>query len=258
MTSLFRAPVALFDSTPLGRILSRVSLDLSILDVSLPFNFIFTISSSLNSYSNLGVIAVVTWQVLFSALLMIYLTFCVQKYYFASAKELIRLDATTKSPIANHFGESISRAMTIQAFKVEDQLMKKTLDLLDKNASPLFHSFTANEWLIQCLELLSEIVLSSSAIAMVVLAAGTFNPGFVGMAISYGLSLNTSLVFSVQNQCTLANYIVSMERIKQYMHIPSEAPTVIEDSQPPTEWPSHGQVELQKLKVHYGNKEGTP
>eukprot|EP01018_Ginkgo_biloba_P034843 Gb_35714 [translate_table: standard] len=141
MTSLFRAPVALFDSTPLGRILSRVSLDLSILDVSLPFNFIFTISSSLNAYSNLGVIAVVTWQVLFVALPMIYLTF------------------------------------RVQDFKVEDQLMKKTLDLLDKNVSPFFHSFTANEWLIHCLEILSEIVLSSSAIAMVVLPAGTFNPG---------------------------------------------------------------------------------
>eukprot|EP01018_Ginkgo_biloba_P011465 Gb_23689 [translate_table: standard] len=177
ITSLFREPVSLFDSTPLGRILSRVSLDLSILDVGLPFNFIFTISSSLNAYSNLGVIAVVTWQVLFVALPMIYLTFHVQR-----------------------------------------------------------------------LELLSAIVLSSSAIAMVVLPAGTFNPGFVGMAISYGLSLNTSLFFSVQNQCTLANYIMSIECIKHYMHIPSEAPTVIEDSQPPIEWPSHGEVELQNLK----------
>eukprot|EP01018_Ginkgo_biloba_P033451 Gb_39319 [translate_table: standard] len=126
----------------------------------------------------------------------------------------MRINATTKSPIANHFGESISGAMTIWAFKVEDQLMKKTLDLLDRNASPFFHSFTANEWLIQRLELLSAIVLSSFAITMVVLPTGTFNPGFVGMAISYGLSLNTSLVFSVQNQCTLANYIVSVERIK--------------------------------------------
>eukprot|EP01018_Ginkgo_biloba_P036053 Gb_00343 [translate_table: standard] len=178
MTSLFRAPVAFFDSTPLGRILSRVSSNLSILDVVLPFNFIFTISSSLNAYSNLRVIAVVTWQVLFAALPMIYLTFHIQR-----------------------------------------------------------------------LELLSTIILSSSAIAMVVLPVGTFNPGFVGMAISYGLSLNTSLVFSVQNQCTLENYIVSVERIKHYMHIPSEAPTVIEDSQPPTKCPSHGEVELQNLKM---------
>eukprot|EP01018_Ginkgo_biloba_P027563 Gb_16147 [translate_table: standard] len=205
--------MAFFDSTPLGRILSRVSSNLSILDVDLPFNFIFTISSSLNSYSNLRVITIVTWQVLFSTLPIIYLTFRLQiKPHFTYFK-LMRLNATIKSPIENHF-ESISGAMTIQALKVEDQLMKKTLDLLDKNASPFFHSFAANEWLIQRLDILSAIVLISSAIAMVVLLVGTFNPGFVGMAISYGLLLNTSLVFSVQNQCTLANYIVSVEHIK--------------------------------------------
>jgi len=69
------------------------------------------------------------------------------------------------------------------------------------------------------------------------------------MTLSYGLSLNMSLVSSIHIQCTLANYIVSIERIKQYMHIPSEAPAVIEDCRPPDSWPSHGKVELQDLKV---------
>uniref|UniRef100_A0A0D6QX25 ABC transporter C family member 10 n=1 Tax=Araucaria cunninghamii TaxID=56994 RepID=A0A0D6QX25_ARACU len=251
MTSLFRAPMAFFDATPLGRVLSRVSSDLSILDVDLPFSFIFTLSSTMNAYSNLGVVAVVTWQVLLAALPMIYLTIQLQKYYFASAKELMRLNGTTRSPIANHFGESISGAMTIRAFKVQDQFLKKNLDLLDKNSSPFFHSFAANEWLIQRLEVLSAIVLCSSALAMVLLPSDTFNPGFVGLALSYGLSLNISLVFSIQNQCTLANYIVSVERIKQYMCIPSEAPVVIESNRPPVDWPAHGRVELQDLKVRY-------
>ncbi|GLJ26358.1 hypothetical protein SUGI_0507790 [Cryptomeria japonica] len=251
MTSLFQAPMSFIDATPLGRILSRVSSDLSILDVDLPFNFTFTMCSTMTAYSNLGVVAVVTWQALFATLPMIYLTIQLQKYYFASAKELMRLNGTTKSPIANHFGESISGAVTIRAFKVQDQFMKKNLDLIDKNASPFFHSFAANEWLIQRLEILSSIVLCSSALAMVVLPAGTFNPGFVGMALSYGLSMNMSLVFSIQNQCTLANYIVSVERIKQYMCIPREAPALIESSRPPKDWPSHGKVELQDLKIRY-------
>jgi ABC-type multidrug transport system fused ATPase/permease subunit len=60
-------------------------------------------------------------EVLFAAIPTIYLTFQLQKYYFSSAKELMRLNGTTKSPIANHFGESISGTMTIRAFKVEDQ-----------------------------------------------------------------------------------------------------------------------------------------
>jgi len=69
------------------------------------------------------------------------------------------------------------------------------------------------------------------------------------MALSYGLSLNSSLVFSIQNQCTLANQIISVERLNQYMHIPSEAPEVIEGNRPPTNWPAEGKVEFHDLKV---------
>lgn len=69
------------------------------------------------------------------------------------------------------------------------------------------------------------------------------------MALSYGFSLNMSLVFSSQNQCTLANYIISVERLNQYMHISSEAPETIETNRPPEEWPAVGKVDLQDLKV---------
>ena len=74
-------------------------------------------------------------------------------------------------------------------------------------------------------------------------------PGFIGMALSYGLSLNASLVFSIQNQCNIENYIISVERLNQYMHIPSEASEIIEGSRPPVNWPAVGKVEIQDLQV---------
>ena len=43
----------------------QVSSDLSILDLDVPFTFVFAIGASINAYSNLGVLAVVTWEVLF-------------------------------------------------------------------------------------------------------------------------------------------------------------------------------------------------
>ena len=64
------------------------------------------------------------------------------------------------------------------------------------------------------------------------------------MALSYGFSLNAALVFLIQSQCNIANYIISVERINQYMHIPSEAEEVIEGNRPPLNWPDAGKVEI--------------
>ncbi|KAH6759642.1 multidrug resistance-associated protein 14 [Perilla frutescens var. frutescens] len=251
LISLFRAPMSFYDSTPLGRILSRVSADLSIVDLDVPFNLIFTVGSTTNCYTNLAVLAFVTWQVMFVSIPMIILAIWLQRYYFSSAKELMRINGTTKSLVANHLAESVAGVTTIRAFKEEDRFFAKTLELIDTNGSPFFHYFSANEWLIQRLEAISAIVLSFAGLCMVLLPPGTFSSGFIGMALSYGLSLNMSLVFSINNQCMLSNYIISVERLHQYMHIPSEAPEVIQESRPPTTWPSEGKVEIQDLQIRY-------
>ncbi|VAI82642.1 unnamed protein product [Triticum turgidum subsp. durum] len=249
LNSLFHAPMSFFDSTPLGRVLSRVSSDLSIIDLDFPFAFALSLGGSLIAYSNLGVLAVITWQVLFIAVPMIVLAIWLQRYYLASAKELMRINGTTKSALANHLGESISGAITIRAFEEEDRFFATNLDLVDRNASPYFYNFAATEWLIQRLEIMSAAVLSFSAFVMVLLPQGTFSPGFVGMALSYGLSLNIMFVASIQFQCNLGNQIISIERVNQYMDIQSEATEVAEENRPLPDWPQNGNVEIRDLKV---------
>ncbi|CAO2821258.1 unnamed protein product [Amaranthus hypochondriacus] len=251
LTSLFRAPMSFYDSTPLGRILSRLSSDLSIVDLDVPFSLLLSIAVTINAYANLVVLAVFTWQVLFVSIPVIYMIIQLQKYYFATAKELMRINGTTKSLVANHLAESIAGSMTIRAFEEEERFFSKNLDIIDTNASPYFHNFAANEWLMQRLETLCATVLAAAALCMVMLPTGTFTSGFIGMALSYGLSLNMSMVFAVQNQCTLANYIICVERLDQYMHIPSEAPEVIQDNRPPQNWPFTGKVEICNLEIRY-------
>ncbi|XP_048326439.2 ABC transporter C family member 10-like [Ziziphus jujuba] len=249
--SLFSAPISFYDSTPLGRILSRVSLDMSIVDIDVPWTLTFAAGACALVVANLGVLAAITWQVLFVSVPTIYLALQLQKYYFSAAKELMRINGTTKSLVASHLAESLAGVVTIRAFEEEERFFRKNLNLIDVNASPFFHSFVANEWLIQRLETLSATVLTSAALCIVLLPPETFSSGLIGMAISYGLSLNMSLVLSIQNQCTLANYIVSVERLNQYMHIPSEAPHVIEQNRPPSNWPAVGKVEIHDLQIRY-------
>lgn len=118
-----------------------------------------------------------------------------QRYYFATAKELMRLNGTTKSFVANHLAESIAGAMTIRAFREEERFFAKNLDIIDTNASPFFHNFAANEWLIQRLETLSATVLATAALCMVLLPTGTFSSGerhflsFVSVLLFWGIAM---------------------------------------------------------------------
>ena len=156
----------------------------------------------------------------------------------------MRINGTTKLLVVNHLAESAAGVITIRAFKKEDQFFTKNLDLIDTNASPFFHSFSANEWLIQWIELVSSTIFTSAALCMVLLPPRTFSSGqytlyflevwplqlygyfykwpyefsttgFIGMALSYGLSLNMIFVRTAQKQCTLDNNMICVERLNQ-------------------------------------------
>lgn len=108
------------------------------------------------------------------------LTVCVhrvQHYYLTSARQLMRINATSKSPVVNHFGETIAGATTIRAFGREDTFKRKNEEHVNSNAAPFFHTISANEWLTQRLDFLCTCLLCSCALVMVLLPSGTVEPG---------------------------------------------------------------------------------
>lgn len=74
--------------------------------------------------------------------------------------------------------------------------------------------------------------------------------GLVGLSLSYALSLTKTLLYYTKWSGELSNYIISVERIKQFMQIPQEPPKILEDTRPPSSWPSKGRIEFQALKVN--------
>lgn len=89
----------------------------------------------------------------------------------------MRMNGTTKAPIVNNFGETISGAMTIRAFEKIPQFQRKNLELVDTDASLFFHTFIAYEWLVLRLETLCAIIVATSALLMVLLPSEDVNGG---------------------------------------------------------------------------------
>lgn len=256
LLSIFRAPMSFFDSTPAGRILNRVSIDQSVVDLDIPFRLGGFASTTIQLVGIVGVMTTVTWQVLLLVVPMAIACLWMQKYYMASSRELVRIVSIQKSPIIHLFGESIAGAATIRGFGQEKRFMKRNLYLLDCFARPFFCSLAAIEWLCLRMELLSTFVFAFCMILLVSFPHGSIDPSMAGLAVTYGLNLNARLSRWILSFCKLENKIISIERIYQYCKIPCEAPLVIEDSRPPVSWPETGTIDLIDLKVQY--KENLP
>lgn len=256
LTNVFRAPMSFFDSTPAGRILNRVSVDQSVVDLDIPFRLGGFASTTIQLLGIVGVMTQVTWQVLLLIVPMAIACLWMQKYYMASSRELVRIVSIQKSPIINLFGESIAGAATIRGFGQEKRFMKRNLYLLDCFARPFFCSIAAIEWLCLRMELISTFVFAFCLVLLVSFPRKAIDPSMAGLAVTYGLQLNARLSRWILSFCKLENKIISIERIHQYCHIPSEAPPLIEESRPPPSWPEEGRIEIIDLKVRY--KENLP
>lgn len=75
--------------------------------------------------------------------------------------------------------------------------------------------------------------------------------GLAGLAATYGLNLNVLQAWVIWNLCNVENKMISVERILQFTKITPEAPLVLDDCRPETDWPFNGKVEIENLHVQY-------
>ncbi|XLR07617.1 hypothetical protein HN51_062541, partial [Arachis hypogaea] len=147
ITSVFRAPVSFFDTTPSSRILSRSSTDQSTIDTNIPYRLAGLVFALIQLLSMIMLMSQVAWQVILVFLVVFPISIWYQAYYITTARELARIVGIRKAPILHHFSESIAGAATIRCFNQEQIFMTKIKDLVDEYSRVAFHNYAIMEWL---------------------------------------------------------------------------------------------------------------
>eukprot|EP00258_Populus_trichocarpa_P036996 XP_024453015.1 ABC transporter C family member 3 isoform X3 [Populus trichocarpa] len=247
---IFRAPMSFFDATPSGRIMNRASKDQSALDMEIPH----TVGGlAFEAIMLLGIIAVmsqVAWQVFIVSIPVIAACIWYQQYYIPSARELSRLIGVCNAPVIQNFAETISGATTIRSFDQESRFEEINMKLTDAYSRPKFHNSAAMQWLCFRMDMFSSITFAFCLFLLVSFPERT-NPAIAGLAVTYALGLHTAQSVLIWCFCNCENKLISVERILQYISIPSEPPLVIEANKPDHSWPSHGEVDIDNLQVRY-------
>uniref|UniRef100_A0A8C1YN95 ATP-binding cassette sub-family C member 10 n=1 Tax=Cyprinus carpio TaxID=7962 RepID=A0A8C1YN95_CYPCA len=240
LSSVLKATMTFFDTTPLGRILNRFSSDIYSVDDSLPFVLNILLA---NVFGLLGMLIVMSYGmpwVLLPLLPLGVLYFQTQCYYRHSSRELKRLCSLTLSPVYSHFSETLSGLSTVRASGHTTRFEEENERRLEQNQCCLFNSNAAMQWLDIRLQMIGVTVVTGiSVIAVIQHQLKSIDPGLVGLSLSYALSITNLLSGLIFSFAQTEMQLVSIERIEEYStNIPQEPQQVLNS------WPEKGRVEF--------------
>ncbi|KAL1509095.1 hypothetical protein ABEB36_003889 [Hypothenemus hampei] len=251
LKAVMKAQSTFFDITPIGRILNRFSSDTYTVDDSLPFILNILLAQF---FSLLGSIGITVYGLPWICLFLVPLTpvyHWLQNYYRLTSRELKRISSVTLSPVYSHFNETIQGLTTINAMRQNQRFKRENYEHVDSNIKAQFASQAATRWLGLRLQFIGVAIVSGvSFIAVIQHQYNVANPGLIGLAISYALSI-TSLLSGVVTAFTeTEKEMIAVERINQYINgIPMETNRFIIET--PFGWPSQGVVTFKNVSLRY-------
>ncbi|KAI3855532.1 hypothetical protein MKX03_006570 [Papaver bracteatum] len=249
--SIFGAPMSFLDATPSGRILDRASEDQEEVDCYTSVMFGAFVTNTTRLVAIIGVMGQGGWQIYFIYVPVAFLCIWLQQYSITATRELGRLKGVSNAPLKQHFIESISGLTTIKCFDQDSRFMDTNMKLIDSSSRPQFYTVGATEWLGFRLDVLSSFTFALALVFLVSMPQGIINPAVAGLVVTYGLSLNALQAKLIWLIGLIERDIISVERLLQYTCIPSEAPLVVVEHRPDSNWPSHGEISVLNLKVRY-------
>lgn len=260
VTSILRAPMSFFDTTPTGRILSRFSKDIHTIDHELTDYFDFVLSICLQLILVFLTIIVVTpwFGIVLVPLIILY--FRIMDHFRNVSRETKRLESLTRTPVYNHFSETLGGLSTIRAYGERANFVSDFERKLDQHTRSTYNNKTAERWLSSRLDLLGAAIAGGAALFCTHLVLTNDDDvnfaSYAGISLSYAISVTGMLQWVIRSFAQVESAMNSCERVFHYTEeIPQEAAMVTDEKIPPN-WPEKGAITLSDLKMKY--REDTP
>lgn len=234
LKSILRAPMTFFDTTPIGRILSRFSKDVYSVDLELSDSIDFVIFCTLTILVSMISIIVITPWFGVAVIPLGYIYFRYLQYFRAVSRETKRLDSISRSPVYAQFSETLGGLSTIRAYGEPDRFKNEFEGKVNVNTQALYNNKSADRWLSTRLELLGSTIAGITAALAVNLvisnsgggvSAGAPVASLAGLSLTYAISVTSLLQWTVRTFSNMENAMNATERMLFYTEeTPEEAP----------------------------------
>eukprot|EP00668_Euglena_longa_P015617 GGOE01019733.1.p1 GENE.GGOE01019733.1~~GGOE01019733.1.p1 ORF type:complete len:1708 (+),score=434.21 GGOE01019733.1:758-5125(+) len=245
---LMKAPVSFFDSTPIGRIVNRFSRDQRMVDTVILPTLGMCLAAQAHLISTVVLIGLNTPHALVILVPVFFAFLRIQARYRRAAREIKRMESTSRSPIYAHYGETLSGIATIRAFGAEQHMEEINVQHLLENQRFQWASAALNRWLNMKLEFLGGVVTLATG-CFAILQRHQLGASLLGMTLSQTFGVTTMLSFLNRLLADLENALTSVERIVEYQEVEQER---LEGSVTPADdWPPQGCITFHDVEMRY-------
>ncbi|XP_059617131.1 ATP-binding cassette sub-family C member 10 [Phlebotomus argentipes] len=247
---VFAAKFQFFDVTPLGRILNRFSSDTYTIDDSLPFIFNILLAQIFGLAG-----AIIITLIALPWLILLIVPMCpvyvnLQSRYRHASRDIKRLSSNALSPLYAHFTETLRGMTTIRAMRASGRFRRDFLVKVEESTRAQLAASAAQQWLALRLQFLGATLVGGAGILAALTSTHETDPSFVGLAISYALSI-TSLLGGVLNALAETEQeLIAVERVSQYCDLEGEV-NASGGVDPPFGWPCQGVVSFDNVVMKY-------
>ncbi|GME72101.1 unnamed protein product [Ambrosiozyma monospora] len=251
LARILGANLRFFDSTPVGRLTNRFSKDIESLDREIADILDFFLDMLFTCITVIVVICAITPAFMLFSILIIIVYYLIGTFYLTLSRDLKRFSSIAKSPIYQHFTETLTGITTIRAYGDERRFLVQNLHFVDISNKPYFYTWVCNRWLAFRTDVAGAVIVSLAA-AMCVIYVGKIDSGLAGISLSFAISFNDCAIWILRMYADLEMAMNSVERVKEYIETPTlEPPAEIPKNEPAPSWPEHGAIEVSNLALRY-------
>ncbi|KAL5499199.1 hypothetical protein ACEPAH_1717 [Sanghuangporus vaninii] len=251
LRSIFQATFRWLDVTPVGRIITRCTQDISTIDqqfamfanifLSLTLNMVTLFLSSVIMAGQYALISGLFIFVLSTSLGHVYL-----KCQMCTRREM----SNAKSPVMSEVGTALSGLPSIRAYGAQTIFyseLKKRIDVLARTS---YCFYDINRWISIRMDSLGAIF--AGVVAAYLAYGSKLSAGYAGFTLSIVLSFSRQILFWVRIYNLVEIQANSLERMLEFMRVDHE-PEPSESGKPPAYWPSSGELRVEKLSARYSD-----
>lgn len=248
------APMAFFDTTPIGRIMNRFTKDTDVLDNEIAEQARLT-CMSLGNVIGVLILCIIylPWFAILIPFLIGYVAI-IFVYYQATSREVKRIEGAARSFVFSNFDEVLQGMATIKIFDSTKRFIAKNSRNINKMNESYFMSVCLMRWF-------SVPLHGSSAFVNLIVTMLCVSEAYPISAASSGLLISYTVQFSMQIiSCTralgqLEQLLSSVERVCEYAtELPQEAEyktSELANVQLPKSWPSEGGIKFNTVSLRY-------